>query len=244
MAGFYTLSWADSNTSGSGSFPDNQYNLMQDYGRAAWDARNRFFLMGSWNLPKGFQFFPFLVANSPRPFNITVGQNLNGSSIFNNRPAFATSQSNPDNVVVTRWGTFDTVPTPGETIIPINYGDAYGQFSLNLRLSKTFGFGREVSGRQHGGGGGGGGRGHGLGGAGLSSAGMGGGMWNMGNSTNRRYNLTISANVRNLFNNVNLASPVGNLSSPLFGQAVATSGIFGSSSAANRKIDLQVRFTF
>ena len=246
VSGFYTLSWADSNTSGSSGFPNNQYDLLENYGRAAWDVRNRFFLMGSWNLPKGFQIFPFLTANTPRPFNISVGQDLNGDSIFDDRPAFASGQSNPANVVVTRWGRFDTVPMRGESIIPPNYGVAYGQFAVNLRISKTFGFGRETS-RPHqagGGGGGGGGRGHGLGGAGLSSAGVGGGMWNMGATTNRRYNLTISASARNIFNNVNLASPVGNLSSPLFGEATSTSGIFGPSSAANRKIDLQVRFTF
>ena len=73
---------------------------------------------------------------------------------------------------------------------------------------------------------------------------MGGGMWSMGAGTNRRYNVTISANARNLFNQVNLSSPVGNLSSPLFGQSTSISGMFGPASAANRKIDLQVRFTF
>ena len=247
VSGFYTLSFVDSNTNGAGSFPMEQYNLQQSYGRAPYDIRHRFFLMGSWNLPRGFQLFPFLTANTPRPFNIYMGQDLNGDSIFNDRPAFATSQSNPASVVVTRWGTFDTRPTAGETIIPPNLGTGFGQFAVNLRVSKTIGFGREMSrpGGQRGGGGpGGGGRGHGLGGGGLSSAGMGGGMWSMGASTNRRYNLTFSASARNIFNSVNLAAPQGNLSSPLFGESTSLSGIFGPASAANRRIDLQVRFTF
>ena len=158
LSGFYTLSWSDANTSSAGSFPINQYNLAQSYGRSSWDSRHRFFLMGSWNMPHGFQLFPFLTANSPRPFNISVGQDLNGDSIFNDRPTLATSQSNPANVVVTRWGRFDTAPTAGETVIPPYYGIAYSQFSVNLRVSKTFGFGREMTrpGQQRGGGPGGG----------------------------------------------------------------------------------------
>jgi hypothetical protein len=245
LFGFYTLSYAHSNTAGAGSFPMNQYDLAADYGRAGYDVRHRLFLGGSWNLPRGFQIFPFLAANSARPFNITVGQDLNGDSIFNDRPAFGTDPSR-SSLVVTRWGAFDTSPTSGDTIIPPNYGTGFGQFTVNLRLSKTFGFGKQVSrpGSFGGGGPGGGGRrGGGLGGQGLSSAG-GGGPFGFGSTTNRRYNLTLSISARNIFNTVNLASPVGNLSSPLFGQANSIAGFFGPGSAANRRIDLQARFTF
>jgi hypothetical protein len=244
LFGFYTLSFADSDTAGAGSFPMNQYDLEEDYGRAAYDVRHRLFVGGSWNLPRGFQLFPFVVVNSPRPFNITVGPDLNGDSIFNDRPAFATDLSS-SSVVVTRWGAFDTLPTSGEKIIPPNYGSGFGQFIANLRLSKTFGFGREISRPGGFGGGGGGGRGYGrgLGGQGLSSGG-GGGPFNAGNNTNRRYNLTFSVSGRNIFNNVNLASPVGNLNSPLFGHANGIAGFFGGGGAANRRVDLQVRFTF
>jgi hypothetical protein len=243
LFGFYTLSYANTNTAGAGSFPMNQYDLAADYGRAAYDVRHRLFLGGSWNLPRGFQIFPFMVVNSAPPFNITVGQDLNGDSIFNDRPAFATDLSKPS-LVVTRWGAFDTSPATGETIIPPNYGTGFGRFTVNLRLSKTFGFGKELS--QPGGFGGGGGphRGRGgLGGQGLSSGG-GRGFFSFGNSTNRRYNLTLSIAARNVFNNVSLGSPVGNLDSPLFGQANSIAGFFGPGSAANRRIDLQARFTY
>jgi hypothetical protein len=40
---------------------------------------------------------------------------------------------------------------------------------------------------------------------------------------------------------VNLASPIGNLSSPLFGYSNA---LGGGSSTANRRIELETRFTF
>jgi hypothetical protein len=247
LFGFYTLSYVDSNTAGGGSFPMNQYDLDEDYGRAAYDVRNRLFLGGSWNLPRGIQLFPFVVANSAPPFNITTGEDLNGDTIFNERPSFASSLSNPANVVSTPWGKFDTAPVAGETIIPPNYGIGFSQFIANLRLSKTFGFGKEVQGGNSGGGpggGGGGGRGRGLGPGGLSSMGSGGGMFGRPTIPDRRFNLTFSVSARNIFNNVNYAAPVGVLSSPYFGRAEALSGGFFSSNAANRRIDLQVRFSF
>ena len=64
LMGFYTLSYANTNT--NGGFPMNQYDVDEDYGRAPYDVRNRLFLSGSWNLPHGFQFFPFIVASSAR----------------------------------------------------------------------------------------------------------------------------------------------------------------------------------
>jgi hypothetical protein len=250
LFGFYTLSYADSNTAGGGSFPMNQYDLAEDYGRAAYDVRNRLFLGGSWNLPRGIQLFPFVVANSAPPVNITLSDDLGGGEYlptFNARPAFASSLSNPADVVSTRWGTFDKVPVAGETIIPPNYGIGYSQFTANLRLSKTFAFGKEVQGGNFGGGGGGGGGGRygrGLGPGGLSSMGSSGNMFGRGNTPNRRYNLTFSISARNIFNNVNYAAPEGNLNSPIFGRPYALAGGFFSSSAANRRVDLQARFSF
>ena len=49
--------------------------------------------------------------------------------------------------------------------------------------------------------------------------------------------------VRNLLNNVNYATPVGNLDSPIFGQPNALAGPPFSSGSANRRIDLQMLFT-
>ncbi len=240
LFGFYTLNYADANTAGPSSFPMNQYDLAEDYGPAPYDVHHRVFVGGSWNLPRGFQVFPFVVASSGRPFNITLGQDLNGDSIFNDRPTFATPGASGPNIVATRWGTFNTNPASGGTVIPPNYGIGPGEFTANLRLSKTFGFGPETGG----GGGRGGqrvvGHGQGLGGRGLSS----GGGWSWGNTSNRKYNLTLGVSARNLFNNVNLAPPIGQLSSPLFGHSNGLLGGFFSSAAANRRIDLQAIFSF
>lgn len=60
----------------------------------------------------------------------------------------------------------------------------------------------------------------------------------------RRYSLTFSAMGRNIFNNVNLAAPMGVLESPLFGESNALAGGFFASAASNRSIDLQVSFSF
>jgi hypothetical protein len=128
----------------------------------------------------------------------------------------------------------------------VNYGTGPGNATFNLRLSKTFGFGRETKGAGGGQGPGGpGGPRGGFPGGGLGGRGLGGGGGNPfgGGATNRRYNLTFSVSGRNIFNSVSPASPVGNLSSPFFGQSIALGGPF-SSASSNRRVDLQVMFSF
>jgi hypothetical protein len=253
--GFYSLGFANGNTAGVGSFPSNQYDLGLDYGRAAYDVRNRVVVGGSFSMPKGFRLSPFMMTSSGAPFNITVGQDLNGDSIFNDRPAFAAAGATGSNIVATKWGTFDSVPKTGETIIPINYGTGPGFFEMNLRLSKTFAFGRRAeSSTSQGGmqgpppGGGKGGPppgGGGLGPQGLSGGGGGpggpGGPFGSA-SANTRYSLTFSIGARNVFNNVNLGTPVGQLSSPLFGQSNSLAGFFAN--GGNRHVDFQAMFSF
>jgi hypothetical protein len=254
LFGFYSLNFANSNTSGVNSFPSNSYDVALDYGRAAFDVRHRLFMGGSFSLPKGIRLSPFMMANSGTPFNITTGQDNNGDSIFNDRPAYAPAGATGTNIVKTQWGTFDTNPQAGETIIPINSGTGPGQFSLNLRLSKTIGLGRKTESRTVGGpmgpppGGGrggppgGGGPGGGLGPGGLSSSGGRGGP--PGQNVSYRYNLTLGIGAMNAFNIVNLGAPVGQLSSPLFGKSNSLAGGFGPPGGGNRRIDFQVMFSF
>jgi hypothetical protein len=256
LFGFYSLNFAKSNTSGVGSFPSDSYDVALDYGRAAFDVRHRLFLGGSFSLLKGFRLSPFMIANSGSPFNITTGQDNNGDSIFNDRPAYAAAGATGTNIVKTQWGTFDTNPQAGGKVIPINYGTGPGQFSLNLRLSKTIGLGRKTEtrtlggpmGPQPGGGrggpppGGGGGPGGGLGPGGLSSSGGRGGP--PGQNVSYRYNLTLGVGAMNAFNIVNLGTPVGQLSSPLFGKSNSLASGFGPPGGGNRQIDFQVMFSF
>lgn len=256
LFGYYTLNYANSDASGAGTFPSTLNDISLDYGRAPFDVRHRVFFGGTMGLPYNFRLSPFLVAQSGVPFNITTGQDLNGDSIYNDRPAFASPQSIVRNVVTNKYGSFDLVPQSGETIVPINSLTSAGRFSLNLRLSKSFGFGqkKEATNTGAGGPGAGGTFGRGPGGPGGPGGGgqrggggfgggRGGGM-DGGGSTNNRYNLTFSVSARNVFNKVNLATPIGNLSSPFFGQANGLAGGPYSSSTANRRIDLQVSFNF
>jgi hypothetical protein len=145
--GSYTLGQAHSDTDGAGSFPADSYNLRPEYGRAGFDVRHRVQFSGSFAMPWGLRLSPMLVATSTRPFNITVGRDLNGDTLFTDRPAFATDLSRPS-VAHTAFGVFDLAPLPGQTIIPRNYGVGPGLVSLNIRLAKTFKLGKEAKGKR------------------------------------------------------------------------------------------------
>lgn len=253
VTAYYTLNYAKSDTAGANSFASNPFNVLADYGRAAFDIRNRFFMLASVALPYGFRISPFLIASSGIPYNITLNQDLLGSSQFNQRPTFATSSTPAQNAVtVPGFPAFDTLPPPGEEI-PVNSLTSAGRFTLNVRLSKTFGFGK-VADRPGsvGGGGGGGGRGGGRGPGGPFGGG-GGGFGGL-EGTNKRYTLTFSINARNLFNNVNALVPTAVLNPPTATSPASASAFFAvpnalagqpySTSSANRQIYLQASFGF
>jgi hypothetical protein len=239
LFGYYTLNSVHGNT--SGGFPSNQYNIDQDYGRAAYDIRHRVFFGGSISGPYGFRLSPFLIATSGSPYNVTLGQDLNGDSVNNDRPSFSGACSQPASTCF-----YKVNPGADDARVPINYLTGAPQFTLNLRLSKTFGFGKETTSNAGGGGHGGGGHGGGPRGGGGFGRGPGAGMgaiFGPGNTTHP-YNLTFSVNARNVLNRENLAAPIGNLSSPNFGHSVALAGGPFSSAAASRKIELQASFSF
>jgi len=73
------------------------------------------------------------------PYNLTIGSDINGDTVANDRPAFATDLSRPS-VVVTPFGAFDTSPIAGQTIVPRNYLTGPGMWNVNMRISKTFSF--------------------------------------------------------------------------------------------------------
>ena len=249
LFGFYTLGYANGNT----TTPMNPYDLAEDYGRAAFDIRHRVFLGGTWTVPHGFAFSPMIVLNSGAPFNITMPEaDLYGTDIYNDRPALATSGASGENIVATRWGSFNLTPGANDKLIGPYYGTGPGQFTTNLRVSKTFGFGkkpeRASSGNFGGGpggpGGGRGGPGGGLGPRGLGGGGGMGGFFGGGAPSNARYTLTFSVNARNVFNNVNFSAPFGALGTNYFGRSNSLMSGFWSSAAANRRIDLQAAFNF
>lgn len=259
----YSLSKAESDTDGAGSFPANQYDLSSEWGRANFDTRHRFIVGGTINAPWGIRLNPLIMLTSGRPFNITTGRDTNGDSLFTERPALATDLTKPG-VIQTRFGAFDPNPAPGQELIPRNYGTGPAFFNVNLGLSRTFGFGGSRSdaagtAAQQGGGrggAGGGGRGGGGrdgsrgGGGGFGGGGRGGFGGEGGRAGDSRYNLTFSVQIQNLLNTTNKGTPVGNLSSQLFGESLSTAGGFGfgqgngSPAAGNRRIIGTIRFNF
>lgn len=143
LYGYYVLGKRLADTAGPASFPSNQYDLKADYGRATNDVRNRAYFGGIIHAPFRLDFNPFFIVESSAPFNITTGQDLNGDSQFNDRPAFATDLSRPS-VVRTRWGTFDTDPMPGQQIIPINYANGPSFLMLNMTATRNIPFGPKL----------------------------------------------------------------------------------------------------
>lgn len=262
---FYTLGRARGNTDNSNTFPNDTYNLAGEWGRNRFDIRHRIFAAGSITLPFKVSLSPFMVFSTGGPFNIVTGRDLYGDNQLNiHRPGIATG---PGPGVIFYDGRYlDPNPKPGQQILERNAGQAPGQFTLNLRLSRTWGFGGEPKGAEQdpmgmmmraGGGGGGGPRG---GGGGPPMGGMMGGMGGgrggpppgIFGSQNKKYNLTLSVQAQNATNNVNLGAPVGTMSSPLFGTSNTTSSGFGpgggggpgGGSSANRRIQMSMRFSF
>jgi hypothetical protein len=137
FTGSYTYGRAFSNTDGAGTFPASQYDLATEYSRAGFDIRHNSNLTGSIVGPWGIRFSPLIQTESGRPYNITTGTDLNGDGLYTDRPAFALSPS-LSGVVATPYGYLDTIPRPGEKIIPRNLG--VGPFLIvnNLRVSRSF----------------------------------------------------------------------------------------------------------
>ena len=224
---------------GVGTFPANPYSMAGEYGPASTDIHHQLTFGGSMAAKWGLRFSPLLIADSGPPFNITLGHDFYGNTLFNGRPGVATDATRPG-VVLTQYGLLDTNPIPGETILSRNYGRGPGIVMLNLRVSKTFAFGPAAEGSVSSGGG----RRRQTGPF-EGEAPPGGTL-----STGHRYNLTISLSMRNLLNHNNPGPIIGNIESPLFGRANQPYGVGSlggtgfSESANNRRLELQTRFTF
>jgi hypothetical protein len=247
LMGSYTYNKAMSNTDGLGTFPANPYSMEGEYGPAATDMRHRVSLGGTVMAKWGIRFNPLLTANSGPPFDITAGRDLYGDTLFNARPGIATDPAIPG-VVATSYGLLDPNPSPGQRLLPRNFGRGPGQIMLNMRVGRTFAFGaaKEGAAPSLGGAPSAAGGGPSRGGEQSSPFSIGGGQRGP-SASNRRYTLTVSMQIRNLTNHNNPGPIIGNITAPLFGQANQPAGsgtaIF-SESANNRRLELQMRFTF
>ena len=216
--GGYTFQYVRADT--NGGFPSNQYDLAPDYGRANNDVRHQLNLGFNTQLPFNFYTWGYLRAATGAPYNITLGQDLNGDSQFNDRPSFATDLSRPS-VVPTAFGYLDSAPIAGQKLVPINDANGPGYVGLNLELGKGFNFGPVVKPPP---------------GAPVVAAKPGKKV-----EVQRRYYLEFAVNSQNLFNHVNYAAPVGVLNSPLFGKFT---GIANGNGASNRVVQVETFFRF
>ena len=215
----YTYNRALSNTDDVTTFPSNPYAPSGEYGPAGTDVRHRVSAGGSIEAWKGIRLSPLLTVLSGPPFDITIGRDVYGDTLFNARPGIATDPNKPG-VIATPYGPLDPNPAPGEAIVPRNFGRGPGSILFNLRLARAFAFGP------------------------LHAAPDGKGPGD------HRYNLSFSMAVRNILNHNNPGPVIGNITSPIFGQAnqpagANTLGGTGfSESANNRRLELQTRLTF
>jgi hypothetical protein len=231
-------------------FPADTYDLSSEYSRVNYSSFN-LTIGGTMILPKWkVNLNPLIVYSTGKPFNIVTGRDTNGDGLFLERPAFATAQTDPANFRHTRFGDFDLAPVPGQALIPRNYGMGPQFFSVNLGISRSFQFGdvhahaatppakpaaAAPGGTQPA--------------AAAKAPPSGANRPASGPAPEKRYTLTFSVNIQNLLNSTNLSQPIGNLSSPQFGESISTVGSYGvgsggSPAAGNRRIQVQVRIAF
>jgi hypothetical protein len=261
LFGFYSYSHGKDDNEGS---PASVYNLKAEWGPSTFaDVRHRAVVGTSIPLPYGISLSPFLIMSSGTPYNITTGIDSNGDGVAAERPSLATGVSAANCggsgfKYESGYGCFNLNPAPG-TAIQRNYGRGPANETLMLRLSRTWAFVNRESTNQPQpgmggpGGPGGGGPPPGAGRGGPPPGGGGGGpmMFGGGGTAGKRYSLTASVQASNALNHTNFGAPVGNLSSPYFGESISLASGFGppgggsgGSPTYNRKITLQLRFTF
>lgn len=221
----YTLNRALGNTDGVTTSPANPYNFSGEYGPAITDIRNSVVIGGTLERWK-FRIAPMLRMLSAPPFNITAGNDIYGTTLFNARPGIS-PDPNKAGLIQTQYGLLDPNPSPGEPTLSRNYGRGSGYILFNLRLTKLFEFGRMPASAAT------------QSPSKIPSA-----------SENRRYTISLAASIRNIINHNNPGSIIGDITSPFFGHANQSAGAasFGGTgfleSANNRRIEFQMKFSF
>jgi hypothetical protein len=118
-------------------------------------------------------------------------------------------------LIETKYGLLDPSPTTDQAIVTRNFGRGPGNITVNLRVTKLIEFGGSAGER-----------------AVIANTGPGSGaprpapgVFNpaggapASSGSGRRYSLSISMSIRNLLNHTNPGPIIGNITSPLFGQA-------------------------
>jgi hypothetical protein len=234
VAAFYGLFWAHADFEGLAA---NPYNLHAEAARAFGDIRQRLNL-GPLVVPLPYKLSIntlFLYAG-PAAYNITTGlPDPSGDGAAVQRPALvnlsASSCSGGTLVYQPQFGCFDLAPAPGTPTIAKNYARGPATMNMQLRLARTWGFGKK----------------EGPGGPQIPGAVGGPGLPPPppGVAVPMKYNVTLSVTALNPLNHPSFSNPNGNLSSPLFGKSLNMQNFFFPGNATyNRKITMQVQVGF
>lgn len=237
LFGNYTLSYGMADNEG---LPADPYNLHAEWGPSSYgDVRHRGAGGATIPLPWKFSVSAFLLANSGVSYNITTGLDPAATGYPAARPSLVAGATPaecrpPLQKYAATFGCFDLFPAPGTAVIGRNFARGPAAVSNAFRVARTWSFGSEVGPVPSAGG-----SNHGGGPPVVMSA----------PTSTRRYSLVLSASTLNALNHPNFAPPNGDLSSPYFGQYRALGGLAvmshgGAPSTYNRKIDLQLRFSW
>jgi hypothetical protein len=169
---------------------------------------------------------------------LVIGNDLTENNQFNARPTYGVCGQ--PSVVSTPYGCLDTDPVgKGERIVPYGAGTGPANFVMHMRVSKVIGIGPEIKGAK----GAQGMQGNGS----VNGRGLSGGQAQpkLDATVARKYSLTLIGGALNIFNIVNLGTPNGTLSSPLYGKTQSLAGgPFGSPTPGNRAVFIQALFSF
>ncbi len=116
--GRYTWSHYESNTSGIGWYPQNQYAPNDEWANAVFDRRNRLGMYAMFHPEGVLNLSAGIFANNGRPWTVTTGTDPFGDNLFNARPegVARNSETMPPYVDLDlRWGhDFPVTPDKGE----------------------------------------------------------------------------------------------------------------------------------
>ena len=233
--GAYNLNKTRSTDSGQTGSPFDAYDFSGEYARSSFGGLNFMYGGGSYTAPGGINLNMFMIASSGNTFNITTGRDTNGDTYFTERPAFATDLNEPG-VIVTPLGAFDPTPSPGQTIIPRNFGRGPAFVNVIMSMGKSFKFGKAIEPKAP------------PPGAPKTTDATKDQKPPAKQPVQRPYALSFSINASNVFNRTNKGNPVGNMSSPFFLKSPSGSNNFffgpNGGSGGNRVIGLRVRVSF
>ena len=122
-------------------FAQSAYSNQGEVGPPDWEARNRLFFFGNYNLPEKISLSAQMDAQSGAPYNVTTGTDNNGDGVFNDRPSYASAPG--DGVYSTPFGMLSTNAANGD--VARNIGTMPALVHLDTNLSRAFKVGRGKS---------------------------------------------------------------------------------------------------